>query len=80
MNGCKLTGCWLPAATAQLVAQFHDQLPAQQQPAAAAIVPAQCRMAAVHKALIMGGVVGASLLLTAAWRGVAEERRHAARQ
>jgi hypothetical protein len=78
-HDCMLTaGCWLPAATEQLAAQLraHDELLAQE---AAAVAVAQRRRGRMRRALIMGAITGASLLLAAAWRSGAEERRDAAR-
>lgn len=78
-HDCMLTaGCWLPAATEQLAAQLraHDELLARE---AAAAAVAQRRRGRMRRALVMGAVTGASLLMAAAWRSAAKERRDAAR-
>lgn len=66
----------LPAASEELIARIkaHDEHVAQQMAAAAW----RRRRGRICKALIVGAVTGASLMLAAAWRGAAKERRDAA--
>jgi hypothetical protein len=72
-----LTPCVMPAELEELIAHIntHNEWAARQMSAGAAW---RRRRDRIHKALIVGAVTGASLMLAAAWRSAAKGRRDAA--